>query len=460
MKNKKIILLGIIHLSIMMLLLPTFQSCEQFVEIDLPDDQINTEDVFKDIKTTKAALVNLYTSMREAQLFKGGSNGINLDLSKYTDDLDAFKESDQMYHNNISPSGSPSDLYWTRAFKNIYDINAFINGLTMSEYISENDKKVFLGDAYFLRALYYQKLTLLFGSIPYITSTDYKANTTVSKINTDVVLSLIEQDLKKARQLLPNEYRNPERIYPNRAVSELLLAQNYLLQKQYVLAEQTAKAVIANPLFEMESDLNKVFKKQAESTLWQLSSNSNSNFAPTADASTYIFTSLPPTNYALSTNLVAIFDGKDLRNSWIKEVKDGTVSNFHAYKYKNKENNTDEYAIVFRIEEAYFVLMEALAYQNQIPEAVYYLNLIRQRASLDPLSENLSKESFIDEMLNESRREFFTEGGHRFFDLKRNDRLHLLKMVKPNWQDKHALLPIPESETLLNPNLLPQNEGY
>lgn len=459
MKNKKTILLIIIYLPIT-LLLPTFQSCEQFVEIDLPDDQINTEDVFKDIKTTKAALVNLYTSMREAQLFKGGSNGINLDLSKYTDDLDAFTESDQMYNNNISPSGSPSDLYWTRAFKNIYDINAFINGLNMSEYISENDKEVFLGEAYFLRALYYQKLTLLFGNIPYITSTDYKANTTVSKINTDEVLSLIKQDLIKARQLLPNEYRNPERFYPNKPVAELVLAQTYLLQKQYKMAEQTAKTILNNSFFKIESDLDKVFKKDAASTLWQLSSNSSSNFAPTADASTYIFASLPPTNYALSTNFIAIFDGKDLRNSWIKEVTNGTVSYFHAYKYKNKENNADEYAIVFRIEEAYFVLMEALAYQNQIPEAVYYLNLIRQRAGLDPLSENLSKESFIDEMLSESRREFFTEGGHRFFDLKRNDRLHLLKMIKPNWQDKHALLPIPESETLLNPNLLPQNEGY
>jgi hypothetical protein len=104
--------------------------------------------------------------------------------------------------------------------------------------------------------------------------------------------------------------------------------------------------------------------------------------------------------------------------------------------------------------------MEALAYQNRTAEAVHYLNLIRHRAGLLPLPETLSKEEFINEMLSESRREFFTEGGHRFFDLKRNNKLHILKMVKPNWEDKHALLPIPEGEILLNPNLLPQNNGY
>lgn len=438
-----------------------FQSCEQLIETDLPDDQINTEDVFKDIHTAKSALTDLYISIKEAPLFKAGSNGINLDLSKYTDDLNVFIENDVLFNNNIFSSNSPSGLYWSRAFKNIYAVNSFIKGLTSSEHISESDKQAFLGEAYFLRALYHQKLTQLFGNIPYVTATDYRLNTSISKKPTDEVLNKIEQDLIKAIEVLPDEYRSEERIYPNRAVAELVLAQNYLLQNQYALAEQTAKAIVDNSLFKIESDLNRVFKKDAASTLWQMSPNTTSNFGPTADASAYIFTSLPPTNYALSSGLVNSFDASDLRKAnWIKEVTDGTTSYYHAYKYKNKENNTDEYSIVFRIEEAYFVLMEALAYQNRIPEAIGYLNTIRNRAGLDDLPSTLSQTGFIDVMLEESRREFFTEGGHRFFDLKRNNRLHILKEVKPNWEDKHALFPIPESEILLNPNLLPQNEGY
>lgn len=460
MKNKYFILLNIRYLYFIVLLL-SIQSCEKLVEIDLPNNQINTEDVFKDINTAKAALTDLYTSIKEAPLFKGGSNGINLDLSKYTDDLDAFTENDQMFINSIFPSSSPSNLYWTRAFKNIYAVNSFIHGLNSSEYISDSDKQVLLGEAYLLRVLYFQKLTQLFGNIPYPTTTDYKLNSIIKKKNTDEILNLIEQDLKIAIQFLSDEYRNQERVYPNKTVAKLVLAQTYLLQKKYDVAEQSAKTILNNPLFKMESDLNKVFKKEAKSTLWQISPNTTSNFAPTADASIYIFTSLPPTSYALSSHLLNNFSNNDLRKvNWIKEVTDGTTSYYHAYKYKNKESNTDEYYIVFRIEEAYFILMEALAYQNRTAEAVHYLNLIRHRAGLPPLPETLSKEEFINEMLSESRREFFTEGGHRFFDLKRNNKLHILKMVKPNWEDKHALLPIPESEILLNPNLLPQNNGY
>ncbi|TDS56523.1 RagB/SusD family nutrient uptake outer membrane protein [Myroides indicus] len=455
MKNKYFILFNIRYLYFIVLLL-SIQSCEKLVEIDLPNNQINTEDVFKDINTTKSALANLYSNVRETRLFRGGTLGASCNLDLYTDNMISFGQNNPFYTNFITAADIDKSFFWSLSFTDIYAINTFIERLSASSYIEENNKKVFLGEAYLLRALYHQYLTQLFGAIPYVTSTDYKINSAISKIPVGNVLESSEGDLKSALALLPQDYRHPEHIYPNRAVAELLLAQNYLLQKQYVLAEQTAKAVIANPLFKMESDLNKVFKKQAKSTLWQISTETYSTY----DAD-YIFNTLPPTRVVLQPNLVNTFSEQDLRfQNWIKEVTDGTTSYYHAYKYKNKENNTDEYSIVFRIEEAYFILMEALAYQNRTAEAVHYLNLIRHRAGLLPLPETLSKEEFINEMLSESRREFFTEGGHRFFDLKRNNKLHILKTVKPNWEDKHALLPIPEGEILLNPNLLPQNNGY
>ncbi|MNL56219.1 SusD family protein [compost metagenome] len=66
----------------------------------------------------------------------------------------------------------------------------------------------------------------------------------------------------------------------------------------------------------------------------------------------------------------------------------------------------------------------------------------------------------LDEILLESRREFFTEHGHRFFDLKRTGRLNVLIGVKPNWKSYHDLWPLPQKELTLNPNMNPQNTGY
>ena len=64
-------------------------------------------------------------------------------------------------------------------------------------------------------------------------------------------------------------------------------------------------------------------------------------------------------------------------------------------------------------------------------------------------------------ILQERRVELFTEQGHRWFDLKRMGKAaEVLEAIKPNWKDTHILLPVPDKELTLNPNLLPQNEGY
>lgn len=454
--------LYIYKLGLVLAILSLITSCEDIVEVDLPNDQINTEDVYKDITTTKGALSHLYSSLRETSLFQGGSNGLGYDLGKYTDQLNSFSHNDALFENLISPINSPTNLYWSQAYTNLYAINAFIEGLSQSTVIEESVKNSLLGEAYFLRGLYYHYLTQLYGDIPYVTSTNYKINTSIKKTPYQEVLNLVEVDLKTALNLISLDYRNAERLYPNQGVVELLLAKNYLLQKRYDLAELYANKVLNNSLYHLELDINKVFKKNATSTIWQLSPATLGNpNTTTYEASKYIFTNLPPVDVTLSRSLLNIFEPQDLRlQYWTKEVTNGVDSYSHAYKYKNNSNNTDEYSIVFRLEEAYFTLAEALAYQVRVPEAVTVLNQIRTKRGLLPLAMNLNQTDFITELVAEYQREFFTEHGHRFFDLKRNNRLDDLKLIKPNWEDKHQLLPIPESEILMNPNLKPQNDEY
>ena len=87
-------------------------------------------------------------------------------------------------------------------------------------------------------------------------------------------------------------------------------------------------------------------------------------------------------------------------------------------------------------------------------------NMLRERAGLSMIS-STDRASLLDAIQRERQVELFTEQGHRFFDLKRTGRIDgTLAPIKPNWQRTDALLPIPESELLLNPNLEPQNEGY
>lgn len=440
-------------------------SCESMIDIDLPNDQINTEDVFKEYHTTKAALSNIYVSIRQKSLFTGNSSGMGNALGLYTDDLVSYAQPNsasgiyEINNNTLLSSNSTISSLWRNTYETIYSINAFIEGLNASPYIETKQKEELLSQAYLLRALLYQYLTQLFGDIPYITTTDYKQNTIASKSNYQQVLSFVESDLLKALSGLTYTYDNKERIYPNKSVAELLLAKNYLLQKDYTQAFNYATKVVENPLYKIEENLDRVFKKDAMSTLWQLSPNSPGEM--TYEARNYYIATAPPTTQSLSESIIRDFESKDLRKQkWITTITKNNQTWYAPYKYKNIENNTNEYSIIFRIEEAHFVLIEALAYQDKIDEALAYLNKIRQRANLDPINQKISKDDFIKMMLQESRKEFFTEHGHRFLDLKRNNMLSTLAVNKVNWEQKHTLFPYPESELEINKNLKPQNYGY
>lgn len=455
MKNQTILKKGIG----LLLLSVSLTGCEDLIEIDLPNNQMNTEDVFSDIHTINAARSNLYTNFRDVPLFSGGYSG---DSGRFTDELESFYQEDFFYTNSITASDSSINQLWSTSYSNLYHINTFLEGIEKTAVLSEKDKVLFVGEAHLLRGMYYHYLTQYFGDIPYVISTDYKTNSKLAKTPYMEVLSLVEQDLKIALDLLDVDYTHPDRIYPNKAVTELLLAKNYLLQKRYDLAEVYAQKLLDNPLYTLETDLNKVFKKTATSTLWQKGPyDVNSEYSNTIETALYIFTSLPPTRVALSTTQMQAFEPNDLRlQLWTKTLTDGVKSYSHAYKYQGLVDAPIEYSIMYRLEEAYFIKAEALVYQEKVGDAVGVLNEIRTRRGLTALPTTLNKEDFITELLAEYQREFFTEGGHRFLDLKRNNRLQTLESVKPNWKSKHALLPIPESEILMNDNLKPQNDGY
>src|SRR5690606_6121289 len=88
-----------------------------------------------------------------------------------------------------------------------------------------------------------------------------------------------------------------------------------------------------------------------------------------------------------------------------------------------------------------------------------YISVLRMRAGLDVVHVANVTEG-LEVLMRERRAELFCEFGHRFYDLKRRNRLNDLLSVKPQWRSHFSLLPLPDNELLLNPGLLPQNIGY
>lgn len=439
-------------------------SCEQAIEVDDPINQIHTGQVFEDANTAYAALDQIYTELQTNSLFSGGSSGAGALLGTYTDDLDLFlppgsSDNTYLFLNQLLPTNSIVKSVWANAYKEIYMANAVISGVRSSTGISTANRDRIEGEATVIRSMVYLNLMQIFGEIPYTVTTDYSVNQSLTKKPEAEILQLLASDLQTAVTLLSDDYRDPSRIYVNRKVAQMVLANVNLLNKNWVEAESLCRTIIQSPDYVFEADITKVFKKTGAHHLFLLKTLTDGT--PVPETKIYYFTSPPPQNYVLSTDLATSFSAGDLRRlNWIKEVGNYPAVFYRNDKYKNVITNNDEYSVVYRLEQVYFMLAESLIKQNKTEEATAWINKTRVRAGLAELPLTLNQEQLLGELITERRKEFFAEQGHRFYDLKRLGQLGVLKQHKPNWQDFNGRWPLPLSELLLNPNLAPQNPNY
>ena len=447
-------------------------ACTDFVEVGLPKQQLANEVVFNDPATAEAALKGIYVQMRDSGLLSGGSSGLNYCLGLYTDEL-KLNTSNQAFevfqnHTLLSTDGTIK-IWWDSAYNQIYAANSVIEGVENSESLTSEDRDQFKGEALFIRSYLHLLLTELFGDIPYITTTDYIENTTVTRMPRDLVYDHIITDLNLAASLMSDSdissAGNPH-IRPYATVAEAVLARAYLYTEDWVMAEAAADIVIAE-FGTLEPDLNRVFLKDATSTIWQFKSGPDG--ANTVEGATFIFTGTPSSVATLTDNLFFAFEtgtifqpGDQRKPNWIKTVSNSQGTWRHPYKYKERNNtgSSVEYSIQLRLAEQYLIRAEARAHLENITGAQADINTIRNRAGLGNTTA-ATLDDLLDAILQERRVELFTEKGHRWFDLKRMGKaIEVLAPIKPGWQDTDVLFPIPNAELLLNPNLLPQNDGY
>lgn len=451
-------------LIIMIVVTSLMVSCEEFIEVDLPANQLMGETVFEDINTAEAALVNIYSRLRDQVLVTGQANGMGNLMGFYADELDLYNPSRydllSFYNNNVLPSNNSVERLWFDSYNLIYAANAVIEGVGKSA-LTKEQKGQLIGEALFIRSFLHFYLLNLFGEIPFISVTDYRINADAGRMPIPVFYEKIVADLLEAKELLPEKNLSPGRVRPNGYAASALLARVYLYMEDWENAAEESTRIINSPLYELEEDLSQVFLKNSTGTIWQFQPGVKG--ANTFEAKIFVFDVGPPPVSAMTDVLVESFEQGDKRfSNWVRAVGDSTEIWYHVNKYKLNSNTptSEEFSIIFRLAEQYLIRAEARAQQGNILAALEDLNKVRNRAGLEELLLD-SKVEILDAVYDERRHELFLEYGHRWFDLKRTGRADgILSLLKPGWDETDILLPIPEKELTLNPNLQPQNPGY
>lgn len=448
-------------------------SCEDFLEIDSPDQKMISQVVFDKDETALSAMQGIYNQLFQAS-FSGGSfdsvtilSGVSGGILSpiYATDL-PYVEFEQ---HEILPSNFRNLNLWLSAFNIIYLTNSLLEGIENSKGISDEVYNQLKGEASLVRAFTYFYLVNLYGEVPLILTTNYQENALASRNSIPAVYDQILLDLQAAENLLEDHYRNGERTQLNRFVAVAMLARVHLYLENWAEAERLSSEVIAQSgTYQILEDLNQVFLADSREAIWQLSPEGDgSGSTHTNEGSLLIINPAFPSRarLKLAPEFIATLDTTDKRlHHWIGYNE--TLGYYFPYKYKIRSSTTlpiEEYSVVLRLAEQYLIRAEARAMQGNLSGTIEDLDVIRKRADKEliaSINPGVTQNDLLNLIAEEREKELFTEWGHRWLDLKRTGKAgQVLGTDDPFWQATDIYYPIPEEERMKNPNLN-QNNGY
>jgi hypothetical protein len=357
--------------------------------------------------------------------------------------------------------------------------------------MDESRKNAIIGEALFLRAFYHFTLTKNFRDIIVRTTPSKQESDAVQgKSSQADVFKQIYKDLDEAAAKLPSYSASVTKGRASKEVAMALHAKAALYGENWQLAKEKAVQVINSGKYSLLQDVLDLYNVEKEDFARAEVLFAFEGEPGAVQDFTYLMGLSGPRNsqgrdYGNSTfgSLFAYqaffesFNPSDKRRQLLdttyinrsnqvvpqKDITPITPKGVLIKKYMDKNSNGDRNRTnvpILRLADIYLIAAEAEARLNGATTTAYqYINAIRRRAGLNDLATGLSKEAFIDAVLQERSWEFFAEGD-RWYDLSRTNTFmavipRAVNDVYPtrNPQQRNRYFPIPLDEIRANPKV-------
>lgn len=324
---------------------------------------------------------------------------------------------------------------------------------------SEGQKDNLLGQAYFMRGLAYFYLTRVWGDVPLQLKATESGDDVELKgaTSSSEILKVIIADAQKASSLMTWESVNKSaRRKANKGAALALLAHVSAFQNDYantlvysdsiinqgssfaLLGKGNVSEVFSNN--DVKENIFVITQKDSENESAAPTGNIFTTSVSFSTSSSISFPGFPynvPNYYIDKSRLDKLYSQKDTRrNDFFVKFDDGpvTVDNngiterFQLKKYTNfvfknaatlGDLRAESNVVIFRLADMILLKSEALYQLGRMNESRMALNVIRERAGLDPVAINLNDRAYYTEILKERQRELIGEG-HNYFDIVRN----------------------------------------
>ena len=466
-------------------LLTSLTACEVLEQT--PESNFTPANFYKNADDAKAAVSAVYDPLNTGNMY-GQVMWILQDQS--TDDAEwgggrstANQPKNDLDRYTFTPATSTFQSLWTTAYQAINRANTVITRVPTIA-MDETLKARFVAEAKFMRGFYYFTLVRLFGGVPLVlTETTSLNDLNVPRASDEEVYKQVIQDFTEAESVLPVSYTGADRGRATKGAAKAFLAKVYLTRQEWAKASAKAKEVMDLGVYDLWPTFAEAFllaNKNGKEAVFEMQalgggvgegSLMQGYMRPNFDRVNGVagFGDDPVTE-----NLYKTYLPTDKRRDVTLRLYTPTSTPaapasvaFPCYVYKyldptatGNNDGSNNYPII-RYPDVLLMYAEALNEQAAgNAEAYAAINRIRKRAGLPDLA-GLTQDQFRDAVLLERRLELAFEG-HRRYDLVRTKRLiSAMQAQNPSIkvEERHYLLPIPQTERDVNPALT-QNPGY
>lgn len=126
-------------------------SCEDYLEIEAPEDKMISETVFSDTGTAVSAMQGIYNQLASVFFSSGGPDSVTVLAGLSADELTPVRTNNLPYvefdQHEILPDNFRNFNLWSSAYNIIYMSNSLLEGLENSKNISQEVKSRLTGEA-------------------------------------------------------------------------------------------------------------------------------------------------------------------------------------------------------------------------------------------------------------------------------------------------------------------------
>ncbi len=402
----------------------------------------------------------------------------------------------------FNTTGDGLDRWWATLYQGIKWANVVIEKVP-SISMDTTLRNRYVGEAKFLRALFYFDLVRAWGGVPEVTTSNPPLH--LGRASTDEIYSLIISDLMYAEAHLTkkSELGSADLGRATIGAADALLARVYLFRGDFVNTEKYAMKVILSNEYALEPrfiDANGVNGNNGVESIFEVGAlgvedynGGGAQYANTQGVrgvpnrgwgfnrpSIDLRKSFEPGDPRLKGTIIDLGDTIDgvyiqgdpspANDPVITLDQNGDTVNIQCYNRKvwTPGNDTPSqwgcHRRLIRYADVLLMAAEALNENDKPSEALIYLNQVRKRAregnnSILPDVTVTDKSQLRDKIYLERRHELALEG-ERFWDLVRTGRAASVLGPLGFVQGKNELLPIHQSEIDISQGSLTQNPNY